>query len=120
MSDLFVARQSGSVWLAGRRHAIRRGVTIAEQGSDMLAAHAKLFEPMRVHYPAATGKPRARRAPVEQATAAPGELRAVEPLQPAEESPTEYACDELGCDATAKSPAGLAAHKRSHARIDTE
>jgi hypothetical protein len=112
VSDLHVARQSGQVMLDGRRHAIRRGVTVAEEGSDMLAKHGKLFEPMRVHYPAPTRRGR-REAPVEQATAVPGELRTVVP-PPVSPPPAEYACDEPGCEATAKSPAGLAAHKRSH------
>jgi hypothetical protein len=111
VSDLHVARQSGQVMLDGRRHAIRRGVTVAEEGSDMLAKHGKLFEPMRVHYPAPTRRGR-REAAVEQATAAPGELRTVPPPPPESPPPAEYACDE--CPATAKSPAGLAAHKRSH------
>lgn len=112
MANLYVARQSGTVMIDGRRHPIRRGVTIAEEGSDMLAKHGKLFEPMRVHYPAPAVK-RARKNPVEQATAAPGELRAVTPAaeQPdAQDSNGGYACDQ--CEMTSKSQAGLAAHKR--------
>src|SRR5690606_4323563 len=107
MAQLYVARRSGTVWLGGRRYAIQRGVTVAEDGSEMLDRHGKLFQPLRVHYPAkpAPAAAAARRRPVEQATAAPGEVRPVEPV-------VEYRCDEPGCDAAAKSPAGLAAHKR--------
>jgi hypothetical protein len=110
VSKLYVARQSGSVMLAGpdgrpRRSPIRRGVTVAEEGSVMMAKHGKLFEPLRVHHPAPAG--RGSRAPVEQATAAPGELREV--ATPVAET---HACDHPSCDATAKSPAGLASHKR--------
>lgn len=83
MSDLFVARTSGTVQLGGRRHAIRRGVTVAQEGSDMLTVHRRLFEPMRVHYPAPERARRGRQAPVEQATAAPGERRTVAVPDPA-------------------------------------
>lgn len=114
MQQLYVARRTGTVWVDGRRHAIQRGVTVAEEGSDMLARHGKLFEPMRVHYPAAPrGRGRSAPAPVEQATARPGEQRTV---KLPEQSEQEHPCDYPGCDATAKSPAGLAAHKRSHTR----
>jgi hypothetical protein len=81
VSDLFVARQSGTVMLDGRRHAIRRGVTVARAGSEMLARHPRLFEPMKVHYDA-PAKGRRSAAPVEQATAVPGERRAVRLPEP--------------------------------------
>lgn len=77
--NLYVARQSGTVMLPGpdgrpRRYPIRRGVTVAEDGSVMLDRNRRLFEPLRVHYPAPERK---SRRPVETATAAPGELRNV-------------------------------------------
>jgi hypothetical protein len=86
VSDLFVARQSGTVMLDGRRHAIRRGVTVARAGSTMLAKHPRLFEPLKIHYDA-PGKGRRNPAPVEQATAAPGERRTVRLPEPAPEPP---------------------------------
>ena len=77
--NLYVARQSGTVMLPGpdgrpRRYPIRRGVTVAEEGSDMMNRHGRLFEPLRVHHRASDRK---SRRSVETATAAPGELRNV-------------------------------------------
>lgn len=80
----------------GRR--INRGTVLCADDPVVVRAPG-VFAAYRVtHYCASGG--------VEQATAAPGELRNV--------TVVEYACDEPGCTATAKSPAGLAAHKRSH------
>ncbi|MFI2663729.1 hypothetical protein [Micromonospora carbonacea] len=78
-SDLVVARTSGVIMHEGRRHPIRRGVTIARAGHPLVGKSPKLWQPLRVHYdlPGVGG--------VEQATAAPGELRDVQPAQTAEE-----------------------------------
>lgn len=93
MSDLYVANTSAVVSLAGQRTWIKKGVTIVRAGHPIMDGRESLFDPVKVHFD--TGG-------VEQMTAAPGEKRDV----------TVYRCDQ--CDATAKSPAGLAAHKRSH------
>lgn len=97
--DLVVARRTGVLMLSGRRHMVRRGETIAHVKHPLVQQHPAAWKPLRVHHdvPAAGGG-------VEQATAAPGELRRV----PA----AELVCDL--CGVTAKSAAGLAAHKRSH------
>lgn len=101
MSNLVVARLSGALMLFGRRYMVRRGVTVAETGHPLVAAHPHAWEPLRVHYPVVE---RVHYPVVEQATAAPGELRDA-PVE------AEHRCDR--CGTTAKSAAGLAAHKRS-------
>lgn len=93
MNNLVVARLSGALMMSGRRYMVRRGVTVAAAGHPLVTAHPRAWEPLQVHYPV-----------VEQATAAPGELRDV-PVE------AEHRCDR--CGTTAKSAAGLAAHKRS-------
>lgn len=72
MGDLVVARTSGVVMHRGLRLAVRRGQTIARASHSIVVEHPRLWEPITVHYdvPAA--------APVETATAAPGEKRDVQ------------------------------------------
>ncbi|KXK63362.1 hypothetical protein AWW66_03345 [Micromonospora rosaria] len=99
-SDLVVARTSGVIMHEGRRHPIRRGVTIARAGHPLVEKSPKLWQPLRVHYDLPGGG-RLTAGPasgvaavietfgvggVEQATAAPGELRDVQPT-PAPEEP---------------------------------
>lgn len=50
MSDLVVARTSGIVMLNGRRHPLRKGMTVAREGHPIVAANPRLWEPLRVHY----------------------------------------------------------------------
>lgn len=98
MCELVVARANAGA--RGRR--IVRGTVLCAEDPVVLRA-PRLFNRYEVeHY---CGSPKS--APVEQATAAPGEKRDLK-------LPDEYGCDEPGCTVTAKSPAGLAAHKRSH------
>lgn len=68
-TGLLVARKSAVIYHNGRRTTIQKGVTIAEAGADLVREHKDLWEPLVVHYPAS------KRAPVEMATAAPGEKR---------------------------------------------
>lgn len=96
-----------------KAHRRIKAGTVLCANDPLVRGRERLFVPVRVqhHCELAGG---GNRAPVEQATAAPGELRTVAP--PLGSEPAVYACDEPDCDATAKSPAGLAAHKRGHAR----
>lgn len=71
--DLLVAKRSTVLHIDGRRVVIRRGVTVAEVGAEIVKGREELWEPMTVHYPAA--KRRETKPPVETATAAPGEKR---------------------------------------------
>ncbi|WFE45312.1 hypothetical protein [Verrucosispora sp. WMMD1129] len=73
MGDLMVARTSGVIMHKGRRHTIRRGQTIGRKGHPVVDGHPRLWEPLRVHYDL-PGEG------VEQATAAPGELRDLPPV----------------------------------------
>lgn len=96
MCDLMQAHASVSI---RGRGVIRRGSVLCAD-DPVVQAHSGSFRPVGLqHY--------CGEAPVEQMTARPGEKRDV----------AVYRCDQ--CDATAKSPAGLAAHKRSHG-IDGE
>ncbi|WP_431976172.1 hypothetical protein [Micromonospora haikouensis] len=99
-SDLVVARTSGVIMHEGRRHPIRRGVTIARVGHPLVEKSAKLWQPLRVHYdlPVAAAE---TLGGVEQATAAPGELRDVQPAQ-TPDAPTE---EPGGADAGQDGPA---------------
>lgn len=84
--------------VAGRGRAIRKGTVVC--ADDPRIKGASHVRPLAVQHYCGEGS-------VEQMTAAPGEKRDV----------AVFRCDQ--CDATAKSPAGLAAHKRSHG-IDGE
>lgn len=66
--SLLVAKANTVVRHRGKRVVLRKGVTTAEDGADIVREHGNLWEPLGVDYPA-------RGAPVEQATAAPGEKR---------------------------------------------
>lgn len=92
MCDLVVARAASS-GRGGR--SVRRGTVLCADDPVVLE-RPHIFMTYQVQHHCAP------KAPVETMTAAPGEQREVPP----------YRCDQ--CDATAKSPAGLAAHKRSH------
>lgn len=77
-----VARDSGTVKVDGRRHVVQRDRTVAHRAHPIVTQHPKLWKELRVHYdmPATGGL-------VEQATAAPGEVRPVSVL-PSERPPT--------------------------------
>lgn len=95
MCNLVVANRTTAS--PGRR--IKRGTVLCAD-DPAVRRTSGVFEPYRVHHYCDTEK----KAPVETMTSGPGELRDLSP----------YHCDHPGCSATAKSPAGLAAHKRSH------
>ncbi|MEU8264471.1 hypothetical protein AB0C02_28095 [Micromonospora sp. NPDC048999] len=98
MGDLVVARTSGVVMMDGRRHPIRRGATIARAEHPIVTDNPRLWEPLRVHYDVVEAEPETEAVDeqaestlvvadppvqvesggVEQATAAPGELRDVQ------------------------------------------
>lgn len=89
-------RATTSFALPGRRH-VNEG-DLVDSSDPIVSGREHLF----------VSADRATSAPVEQATAAPGERRNV---QRAETTET-HTCDVCGQEA--KSAAGLAAHKRSH------
>lgn len=62
-SEVMQATDSGEVTLDGEKVIILKGVTRAERGSEIVRLYPGLWEPLKVHYR------------VEQATAAPAELR---------------------------------------------
>lgn len=95
MCNLVVANRSTAS--PGRR--ITRGTVLCAE-DPAVKRMPGVFEPYRLHHYCNSPS----KAPVETMTAGPGEVREVAP----------YVCDHPGCSATAKSPAGLAAHKRSH------
>lgn len=76
-TDLLVARRTAALRLNGRRTMVQAGRTTAEPGADIVKENPSLWEPLTVDYPAESKSQRSK--PVEQATAAPGEKRHVEP-----------------------------------------
>lgn len=60
---MYVAKDSGSIVVGAETYNFRRGITRFEEGHPAVLAAPDLFEPITPHYR------------VEQATAAPGELR---------------------------------------------
>lgn len=82
MGDLVVARTSGVVMWQGRRNTIQRGVTVAHRDHPLVARNPKLWKDLVVHYDV---EPATDSGLVEQATAAPGEMR---PVPPAAARPT--------------------------------
>lgn len=77
MCDLVVARTSGVVMWQGRRNTIQRGVTVAHREHPLVARNPGLWKELIVHY---NVEPAAAVGSVEQATAAPGEVRPVPPV----------------------------------------
>ena len=69
--DILVANTTCMIEHEGRRVMLRRGITTVRAGHPIAEGHEQLFEPITVHFD--------RGAPVEQATAAPGEKRSVQP-----------------------------------------
>lgn len=70
MSDIYVATRSFSAIIDGRRRPVRRGDHV-RVGHPLLAGNEHMFTPLRVEHDIEV----ARNAPVEAATAAPGESR---------------------------------------------
>lgn len=64
-SDLYIAVVNAIVHLGRARISIRRGETVVRKGHALLKEHGNMFAPIHVHYD------------VEQATAVPGERRAL-------------------------------------------
>ena len=62
-SQVLIARESGIITIDGEECVVVSGVTRAERGHPIVAATPGWWKPIRAHYR------------VEQATAAPGELR---------------------------------------------
>lgn len=79
--DILVANTTCMINHEGRQIMLRRGVTTVRAGHPITEGREQLFDPITVHFD--------RDVPVEQATAAPGEKRTVQPNagQPAESKP---------------------------------
>ena len=73
MADIYVAKQSAVLFLDGKRHFVHKDRTRVREGHPLLARNPGMFKPLDVDYDV---EPRDA-APVEQATAAPGEKRNV-------------------------------------------
>jgi hypothetical protein len=68
MTDIYVCKESAAFEYGGDMVVVHKGVTRVRAGHPMLRDHPELFDPIDVHYDWPG---------VEQATAAPGEKRAV-------------------------------------------
>lgn len=55
MTDIMIARRTGTVYIDGRRRMVRRGQTTAHADHPLVAGHPNLFEPLRIDYPTAGG-----------------------------------------------------------------
>lgn len=64
-TDIYVAVESAVLYVNGTPHVIHKGTTRVRDGHPLLERNRGMFAPLDVHYD------------VEQATAAPGEKRAV-------------------------------------------
>lgn len=78
MSTVLVAKMNALVEFDGRRVVIKKGITTAREGHEIVTQHPNLWEPQTVQFelkaePVKESTP----APVEVATAAPGERRTV-------------------------------------------
>jgi hypothetical protein len=69
-TDILVANVTATLKHDGRRFYLVRGKTLVRADDPIVKGHESMFEPLRVDYLG---------APVEQATAAPGEKRTVQP-----------------------------------------
>lgn len=69
--DILVANTTCMIEHDGRQVMLRRGITTVRSGHPITEGHEQLFDPITVHFD--------RDVPVEQATAAPGEKRSVQP-----------------------------------------
>jgi hypothetical protein len=69
--DILVANTTCMITHDGRQVMLRRGITTVRAGHPITEGREQLFDPITVHFD--------RGAPVEQATAAPGEKRTVQP-----------------------------------------
>lgn len=52
--DIMIARRTGTIYIEGRRRMIRKGMTTAHRESPVVTGHPKLWEPLRIDYPALT------------------------------------------------------------------
>ena len=73
MTDIYVAKESGSAEVEGKPFTFVRGVTRIRAGHPALRQLGQFFKPVEenVHYD------------IEQATSAPGEKRGDKPVKPA-------------------------------------
>lgn len=68
MSDILIARRTGTVMVDGRRRTVRRGETTAHADAPITRAYPHLWEPLKVDYPAQAVAPASPPAPVETVT----------------------------------------------------
>jgi len=72
-SGIYVAKESFSALVDGEQVIVSKGITRVRVGHPLLKGREQWFEPLTVQYDVKQPTPK---APVEQATAAPGEKRA--------------------------------------------
>jgi|SRR5690606_31813694 hypothetical protein len=79
-ADIYVATESAVLFVGGQQYVVHKGRTRVRAGHPLLARNAHLFGPLGVDYDI---EQTAESAPVEQATAAPGEKRELSKPDPA-------------------------------------
>lgn len=79
MSDVLVAKTNAMIEYDGRRIVVKKGITTAHADHDVVRTHPDLWEPQKINFATAAKpvEPVKDSAPVEAATAAPGERRTV-------------------------------------------
>jgi hypothetical protein len=82
-TGIYVAKESFSVLLDGEQVIVSKGITRVRAGHPILKGREQWFEPLTVQFdvktkaqPKAVEEQASHEAPVEQATAVPGEKRA--------------------------------------------
>jgi hypothetical protein len=61
-NELLVAKRSAAVFIDGRRHRIRKDITLVREGHPLLDSHGYLFGPLTVHYDTADRAPEVQAA----------------------------------------------------------
>jgi hypothetical protein len=75
MSLILVAKTNALIVYEGRRIVVKGKITTAHEDHPIVRAHPDLWEPQKIDFSTASSEPVS--APVETATAAPGERRSV-------------------------------------------
>lgn len=99
MTDVYVCKESAAFEYNGDMVVVNKGFTRVRAGHPILREHPELFEPITVHYD------------VEQATAAPGEKRAVS-MPSFAPPPAQKPADDLSALREQAEEAGVAVDKR--------
>lgn len=80
MSRILVAKTNAMIKYKGRRVVLKKGITTAREGHDVVKEHPELWEAQKVNFETkADPEPVKETKPVETTTAVPGERRTVSP-----------------------------------------